>query len=97
MLRKNEQIQEVFVKRSHILKGTQNSRSNCAIACAFKDHFKDAEWVQVWSGKNILVDNKTFTVKELDSFIITDFIKNFDINKSKCKPFSFLIKVIYKN
>lgn len=96
MNKKNQEQQEVFVLRKHIVKGKQKSCSSCAIALALKDHFKDANWVQVYNGHNILIDNKIFSIRLLDRLVINQFITNYDKNKSKVMPFSFLVFVAKK-
>lgn len=94
MTKKPLHIDEVFVLRKHITKGTQKSCSSCAIALALKDHFKVNDLVQVFGGSNMLVYNTFFKVMLADSFKVQSFINQFDVNKSKTQPFSF--RIIYQ-
>lgn len=80
---------DIFVSNKDIKKGIKKSASSCAISLALKRNYKDAAWVQVFGGNNILVDNKHVTVMAGDTFKVQNFINSFDENKTKAKPFNF--------
>lgn len=84
-----QKVVEINVSVTDIKKGMQKSASSCAISLALLRKYKDANWVQVFGGCNILVDNKDIKVMASDTFKVQNFINTFDIKKTDARPFSF--------